>query len=268
MADDQRGVRIFLQARFEPERAFKIEIVGRLVEQQKIRLGEQGRGERDPHAPAAGKLGHRTFEIGIGKAETGENFGRPRGCAVSVDGIELRIELGHVLGRRGLKCCIERIAPRIGGEDGVDQGDRRRRMFLIDRADARGFREQNLAAERHILAEDELEQGRFADPVAADKTDFRSGRDRNARRIEKAPAPGVKNEILNPEAWCGRLNYRCVGKIFAGSARGARGADIAADAVNFNRLPRHSSSLRGAKRRSNPDQAAPQWIASSLRSSQ
>ena len=95
VADDQRGVRIFLQPRFQPERAFEIEIVGRLVEQQQVRLGEQRRGERHPHAPAAGKFRHRPVEIGVGEAEAVQNFRGARRRAVGVDGVELVVDLGQ-----------------------------------------------------------------------------------------------------------------------------------------------------------------------------
>ena len=40
----------------EPQRAFEIEVVGRLVEQQDFRLEEQHGAERHAHAPAAGEL--------------------------------------------------------------------------------------------------------------------------------------------------------------------------------------------------------------------
>ena len=53
VADDEDARRIARQIIDEPQRAFKIEIVGRLVEQQQIGLREQHRGERDAHAPAA-----------------------------------------------------------------------------------------------------------------------------------------------------------------------------------------------------------------------
>ena len=48
VADDQGGVRVFLQARFEPQRAFEVEIVGRLVEQQQIRLARTARRRAPP----------------------------------------------------------------------------------------------------------------------------------------------------------------------------------------------------------------------------
>ena len=56
VADHDHGVRIAREVILQPERAFEIEIVGRLVEQQQIGLGEQHGRERDPHAPAAGEF--------------------------------------------------------------------------------------------------------------------------------------------------------------------------------------------------------------------
>ncbi len=56
VAYDQHGVRIALDEVFQPERAFKVEIVRRLVEQQDVRRGEQRASQRDPHAPAAGEF--------------------------------------------------------------------------------------------------------------------------------------------------------------------------------------------------------------------
>ena len=69
VADDERGIRIFLQPRFQPQRALEIEVIGRLVEQQNIGLGKQGRGERHAHAPAAGKFRHRPREIVVGETK-------------------------------------------------------------------------------------------------------------------------------------------------------------------------------------------------------
>ena len=84
----ERGVRVFLQPRFEPQRAFEIEIIGRLVEQQQIGLGKQRRGQRHPHAPAAGEFRHRTRQIGVGEAQSAQDFRRVRGRAVGVDRVK------------------------------------------------------------------------------------------------------------------------------------------------------------------------------------
>ena len=60
----------------EPERAFEIEIIGRLVEQQKIGRRKEHGGERDTHPPAAGKFRKRPALRLVIEAEAGENMRR------------------------------------------------------------------------------------------------------------------------------------------------------------------------------------------------
>ena len=50
MTDDDHRARIVREMVFEPECAFEIEIVGRLVQQQKIGSRKQRRSERDAHS--------------------------------------------------------------------------------------------------------------------------------------------------------------------------------------------------------------------------
>ena len=203
------GVRIFLQARFQPQRAFQVEIVGRLVEQEQIGLGEQRGGERYPHAPAAGKLRHRAFEIGVGEAKAGENFRSARRRTVGIDGVELVINLRHLFGRCGFERGVECFAPRVGGEDRVDQRDRRRRVFLIDRTDLRRFRQQDFAAQRHQIAENHPEQRRLADAVASDQADFGSRTEWRRWRESKNRRPqasksrfSIRSMVRSPKSAC------------------------------------------------------------------
>ena len=76
-------------------------------------------------------------------------------------------------------------------------------MLLIDRADFCRLRQQDIALLRGKLADDQLEQGRFADPVAADQADLGAVRNRDARPIEEAAAPGVENEIVDLQHFLG-----------------------------------------------------------------
>ena len=57
----------------EPVAGFDIEMVGRLVEQQKIGLFEQQFGERDAHLPAAGKFFDAALPVVAPETEAGEN---------------------------------------------------------------------------------------------------------------------------------------------------------------------------------------------------
>ena len=212
VADDQGGMRIFLQPRLEPQRAFEIEIVGRLVEQQQIGLGEQGGGERDAHAPAAGEFRHGPGKVLRGEAEPVQDFRRPRRRPVGIDGVELLIDFGHFFGFGGLQLRGQFLPQRVGGEDGVDQRHRRRRMLLIDRADPGALGQQNFAAERNQFAGDELEQGRFADAVAADQADLAAGRNGDARLVEEPAAPGVENKIVDLQHACAPKGLGRVGE--------------------------------------------------------
>ena len=56
--------------------AFKIEIIGWLVQQQKVGLHEQCCGKRHAHAPAARELRAGTFLVGMGKTKAGTGFER------------------------------------------------------------------------------------------------------------------------------------------------------------------------------------------------
>jgi hypothetical protein len=51
--DQNHRVRIRVQVLLEPVAGLEVEVIGRLVEQQQVRLAEQQLGERDPHLPAA-----------------------------------------------------------------------------------------------------------------------------------------------------------------------------------------------------------------------
>ena len=53
VADHDQRAGIALEEVLEPQRRFEVEVVRRLVEQQQVGLGEQQRGERDAHLPAA-----------------------------------------------------------------------------------------------------------------------------------------------------------------------------------------------------------------------
>ena len=54
--NQHEGVGIVAEILFQPVARFEIEMVGRLVEQQQVRLLQQQLGQRDAHLPAAGKF--------------------------------------------------------------------------------------------------------------------------------------------------------------------------------------------------------------------
>jgi hypothetical protein len=85
-------------------------------------------------------------------------------------------------------------------------------VFLIDRADPRRFWQQDLAAQRHQIAEDDLEQRRLADAIPPDQANLGSGRNRHVRRIKEAPAPSVKHEIVDPKHGAGARSSNVLGR--------------------------------------------------------
>src|SRR5689334_1059769 len=70
-------------------------------------------------------------------------------------------------------------------------------MLLIDRTDARVFRETDLSVARMKLPENQLEQRRLADAVAADQPDLGPRPDRHRGLVEKTPAPGVEGQLVD-----------------------------------------------------------------------
>src|SRR3546814_6021054 len=64
---------------FQPQRRFQVEVAGRLVQQQQVRLGKQQRRQRDAHPPSAGKAVERPVLHLLVKAEADQYPRRPRG---------------------------------------------------------------------------------------------------------------------------------------------------------------------------------------------
>ena len=197
MADDQRGVRVFLQPRFEPERALEVEVVRRLVQQQQVWLREQGGRKRHPHAPAAGEFRHGTSEIGGGEAEAGEDFGRPRGRAIGIDLDQPGVDIPHPLGFSGLELGIQRFPLHVGCQNRVEQCHRCSRMLLLHRCNPGGFRQADFAPVGGELPENQFEQSGLADAVAPNQPDLGSERQRDRRGIEEATAPAVEHEVVD-----------------------------------------------------------------------
>ena len=138
MADDEHGVRIAREVVLQPQRAFEVEIVGRLVEQQQVGLGEQHRGERDAHAPAAGELRGRALLRARVEAEAGEDGGGARRRGMRVDVGEPRLDFGDAV-RVGRGLCLGQQRARARGRPRARSRSARSgpaRRLLRDPADA------------------------------------------------------------------------------------------------------------------------------------
>ncbi len=193
MADDDERRRIGLQIVDEPERAFEVEIIGRLVEQQEVGRREQHRRERHPHAPAAGEFRQRAVLRRLVEAKAAEDPRRARRRGVGVDVDEARLDLGDALGVVGaLGLGKQRRALLVGVEHEIDQRLARRPAPPARRgraARAAGYDDR--PALRRNLAADQPEERGLARAVAADEADARAvGRARSRCRSAGARRAG------------------------------------------------------------------------------
>ena len=76
--DHQHRARIADQPGLQPQHGIEIEVVGRFVEQQDVGAAEQRAGKVQPHAPAAGELGHRARLVRRLESQAVQQLRRPR----------------------------------------------------------------------------------------------------------------------------------------------------------------------------------------------
>ena len=96
MGDDQDRAGIFAQMAFEPVHRLGVEMVGRLVEQQQLRLLQQQLAQRDPAPLAAREMG----DLGVvGRAD--QRLHRLVDLGIEIPqalGLDLVLELRHLVG--------------------------------------------------------------------------------------------------------------------------------------------------------------------------
>ena len=178
MGDDQDRARIVAQVPFEPRDALGIEMVGRLVEQQQVRLVEQQFAQRDAAALAAGQLGH----IGIVR-RAAQRIHREVDLGVEIPevlGVDLVLQLRHLVGglvgivRGDLVVAVDQRL--LGGDalhhvlaHGLCLVELR---LLLQVADARALRDPALADEILVDAGHDAQQGGLARAVDAEHADL------------------------------------------------------------------------------------------------
>ena len=139
MADDEHGVRIAREEGLEPDRAFEVEIVGRLVEQQHV-----GRARRAPPPAPPASASRRRTRRRRAPAPPRRSRGRSGSTPPAPRPNARRCRRA---GRGSRRCGARRVAVSasaisaralgVGGEHGVDQAVARRRRLLRDAADPR-----------------------------------------------------------------------------------------------------------------------------------
>ena len=194
MGDQYKGVRIIAEVILQPVAGFEVEMIGGLVEEEKIGLLQEEFGEGDAHLPAAGKFFGLAGPVVAPKAKPGEDFadfGFERVAvaraefmleflvAVGDGGILLAqvVELGHVVGEglhlffHGVEIVEDRHAL---GKDGAT-GEGEAVLREVAGGNAPGARDGAIV-ERFKSAED-FHDGGFAGAVGADEADAGLRRD-------------------------------------------------------------------------------------------
>jgi hypothetical protein len=155
----------------QPEGPFEIEIIGWLVEQQEVRLGEERGRKGDAHSPAAGEFAARTALIRVGEAKAGKD-GRGacrRGMGGNVR--KTRLNFGdavRIVGR--LRFGEEVRAFGIRLEHYVEQAFRSVRRFLRKPADAPPFWQFDIAVLGGEIAGDRIEESRLARAIPTNES--------------------------------------------------------------------------------------------------
>ena len=132
MTDDHQTASVSLEEVAKPDDRVGVEVVGGLVQQQRLRAGEENAGELDPAALAAGERAQRLPQHSVGKTETGRHLGGLRLRCEPAGRVQLRIGGGvathsSVAGFRvvaaHLVLCIAQsthdVVDAPGGEDPV-----------------------------------------------------------------------------------------------------------------------------------------------------
>ena len=184
MGGDQQRVGPAGEKAVEPGQRVEVEVVGRLVHEQEVRLGEQRLGEGETAALAAAELRHGLAPLVLGEAEAHEHLGQARAVVVAgAAGLEAVVQRRIAL-LRALDAGAE-VVRRFGKVafevDQVVEG--RKRFFLNRRAAGRLGRDllhqgdagvpRDVATARgwRHLAGQHLQQRRLAGAVASDQAD-------------------------------------------------------------------------------------------------
>ena len=198
VADDEDGVGVVAQIVLEPQRAFEVEIVGGLVEQQQVGLGEQHGGERHAHAPAAGVFRAGPLLGRLVEAETGQDACGPRRGGMGADVAEALVDVGDAAGIvRRFRLGEQARAFAVGGEHELDQALRSARRFLRHPADAGGAGNIDAAVVGLQLARDQAQQRGLARAVAPDEADLVPRRDARRGLVEDDAPLDAEGEVVD-----------------------------------------------------------------------
>ena len=168
--DEHERAAVELEEALEPVHGGEVEVVGRLVEEQEVRLAREDARELRAHAPAAGERRERLRELLHGEAESAERHLHARLEVVAAEVLERGLHLAVLLqhGRlarvearlKRLHLRLELAEPRHASHRILEERlVRRVRLGVLARGPDRGaLLDHELAVVRGKLAEDDLEK--------------------------------------------------------------------------------------------------------------
>ena len=168
VGDEHERAVVRLQELLQPVDRGEVEVVGRLVEEQQVRLGREDPRQLGAHAPSAGERPERLRELVRREAEASERDLDARLDVVSAEVLELRLQLSvapHLRGVREVALELLHLGLHLGEPRDAAQGVLEQRLVrgvrlrvLAREADARAPLDYELAGVRRHLAEDDLEE--------------------------------------------------------------------------------------------------------------
>ena len=180
MGHEQQGTRIAEEKLFHPVDGIYIQVVGGLIQQQQIRLVDQGLGEQHTALEPAGKLGelrirhqgksrdHRLYPLlqlpAVRRLQDMLGIGQPlqQPTVIRIRQLCAELMIGLDLVRQ-IACPI--------GHDIEHRSTEILRDFLHEPGNPHRTAHLPLSIVGSLFAQDDLHQGRFADPIPAQQAD-------------------------------------------------------------------------------------------------
>jgi hypothetical protein len=177
--DDDHGRVALVEHVFEPADRVDVEVVGRFVEQQDVRIREQRLCQQDAQLPARSDVAHRAAVLIDRHAHAEQQLTGTCLRSIAVIFREFRFQIGrlHVIVVGRFRIRIDRVALRHRGphlgvahHDDVEHAHLfERELILAQFAETFVRIEHDVAAARFEIAAEDFHEGRLAATVGADE---------------------------------------------------------------------------------------------------
>ena len=179
MGDDDHGGIALVEHRFQPADRVDVEVVGRFVQQQHVRVREQRLRQQHAQLPAGRDVAHRAAVLLGRNADAQQQFtGTCLGGVAVVFGV-LGLQVGglHVVVVRGFRVGVDGVALLCGGPHfGVAHHHHVQHahvfigeLVLAQLTEAHARFQHHVASARLQIAAQDLHEGRLAAAVGADQ---------------------------------------------------------------------------------------------------